>query len=224
MIGVIVNAVAVVIGGLFGLLLHHVINDKTKESVFAVLGLSTILIGLKGALEYHNIMLVIISLVLGTVVGESIDIHDKLEKLSVFLEKKFSKSQNGQFAQGFITATILYCVGAMAIMGSLQSGLENQHDILFAKSILDFCSAVIFASTLGIGVLFTGVSVFIYQGLLVLAAGFLKPFLSEFAVLDMNCIGSLIIVAIGFDLMGIKKLKIANMLPAVIFPLLYYIF
>ena len=222
MIAVIVNTVAVVVGGFVGLLFSRAINEKTKESVFSVLGLSTLLIGIKGALNYENIMVVIISLVLGTIVGEWIDIQAKLENLSKFLERKFSKDQNGKFAKGFITATLLYCVGAMAIMGSLQSGLEANHEILYAKSILDFFAAIIFASTLGIGVVFGGVSVFLYQGAIVLAAVWIRTLLSDFAVLDMNSIGSLLIIAIGLDLLEIRKLKIANMLPALLFPIVYY--
>ena len=222
MIAVIVNTVAVVVGGFVGLLFSRAINEKTKESVFSVLGLSTLLIGIKGALNYENIMVVIISLVLGTIVGEWIDIQAKLENLSKFLERKFSKDQNGKFAKGFITATLLYCVGAMAIMGSLQSGLEANHEILYAKSILDFFAAIIFASTLGIGVVFGGVSVFLYQGAIVLAAVWIRALLSDFAVLDMNSIGSLLIIAIGLDLLEIRKLKIANMLPALLFPIIYY--
>ena len=222
MIAVIVNTVAVVVGGFVGLLFSRAINEKTKESVFSVLGLSTLLIGIKGALNYENIMVVIISLVLGTIVGEWIDIQAKLENLSKFLERKFSKDQNGKFAKGFITATLLYCVGAMAIMGSLQSGLEANHEILYAKSILDFFAAIIFASTLGIGVVFGGVSVFLYQGAIVLAAVWIRTLLSDFAVLDMNSIGSLLIIAIGLDLLEIRKLKIANMLPALLFPIIYY--
>ena len=222
MIAVIVNTIAVVVGGFVGLLFSRAINERTKESIFSVLGLSTLLIGIKGALDYENIMVVIVSLVLGTIIGEGIDIQAKLESFSKFLEKKFSKDQNGKFAKGFITATLLYCVGAMAIMGSLQSGLEGNHEILYAKSILDFFAAIIFASTLGIGVVFGGLSVFLYQGAIVLAAGWIRVLLSDAAVLDMNGIGSLLIIAIGLDLLEIRKLKIANMLPALLFPIIYY--
>ena len=222
MIAVIVNTIAVVVGGFVGLLFSRAINERTKESIFSVLGLSTLLIGIKGALDYENIMVVIVSLVLGTMIGEGIDIQAKLENFSKFLEKKFSKDQNGKFAKGFITATLLYCVGAMAIMGSLQSGLEGNHEILYAKSILDFFAAIIFASTLGIGVVFGGLSVFLYQGAIVLAATWIRVLLSDAAVLDMNGIGSLLIIAIGLDLLEIRKLKIANMLPALLFPLIYY--
>jgi len=222
MIAVIVNTIAVVVGGFVGLLFSRAINERTKESIFSVLGLSTLLIGIKGALDYENIMVVIVSLVLGTMIGEGIDIQAKLENFSKFLEKKFSKNQNGKFAKGFITATLLYCVGAMAIMGSLQSGLEGNHEILYAKSILDFFAAIIFASTLGIGVVFGGLSVFLYQGAIVLAATWIRVLLSDAAVLDMNGIGSLLIIAIGLDLLEIRKLKIANMLPALLFPLIYY--
>jgi len=224
MIGVVINTVAVVLGGMIGLILNKTLKETMKQSIFSVLGLCTLLIGMKGALEYHNILLVIISLVIGTIIGEQIDLQEKLEKFSFFLESKFSRTKDNSFAKGYITGTLLYCVGAMAIMGSLQSGINGQHEILFAKSILDFFSAIFFASTFGIGVLFAGCSVFVYQGIIVLGASWLNTIFTEVALIDMNSVGSLLIIAIGLDLLDIKKLKIANMLPAILFPILYYVF
>ena len=222
MLGTIVNSLSILAGGLVGSLFKNKVSNAYNETIMKALGLSVILIGLKSALEVNNILLLIICLTLGTLVGEMMKIEKGIENIGAFLERKFSK-QNG-LANGFVTASLVYCVGAMAIMGSLESGLTNNHSILYAKSLLDGISAIIFASSLGIGVCFSAFSVFLYQGIITLTASLMKPFLIASVVNEMSAIGGLLIVAIGANMLDIKRIKVGNMLPAIFMPLLYYIF
>lgn len=221
MLGTIVNSVSILVGGLTGSLFKNKISSAYNETIMKALGLSVILIGLKGALQGNDILLLIISLTLGTLMGEMMKIERGIERIGAWLESKFSKQ--GGVANGFVTASLVYCVGAMAIMGSLESGLSNKHDILFAKALIDGISAVIFSSSLGIGVCFSAISVFIYQGIITLTASLMKQFLIPSVVNEMSAIGGLLIVAIGANILEIKRIKVGNMLPAVFIPLLYYI-
>jgi len=222
MLGTIVNSLSILVGGLTGSLFKNKISSTYNETIMKALGLSVILIGLKSALQVNNILLLIISLTLGTLIGEILKIEKGIENIGVLLESKFS-SQKG-LANGFVTASLVYCVGAMAIMGSLESGLTNNHSILYAKSLLDGISAIIFSSSLGIGVCFSAISVFIYQGIITLTASLMKQFLIASVVNEMSAIGGLLIVAIGANMLDIKRIKVGNMLPAIFMPLLYYIF
>jgi uncharacterized membrane protein YqgA involved in biofilm formation len=221
MLGTIVNSLAILVGGFTGSLFRNKISSAYNETIMKALGLSVILIGLKGALQINNILLLIISLTLGTLIGEIMKIEKGIENIGIWLERKFS-NQKG-LAKGFVTASLVYCVGAMAIMGALESGLTSNHDILYAKSLLDGISAIIFSSSLGIGVCFSAISVFIYQGIITLTASFMKPYLIPSVVNEMSAIGGLIIVAIGANMLEIKRIKVGNMLPAIFIPLLYYI-
>lgn len=222
MLGTIVNALSILGGGLTGSLFKNKISSTYNETIMKALGLSVILIGLKGALQVNDILLLIISLTLGTLMGEMLKIERGIEKIGALLESKFSKQ--GGLANGFITASLVYCVGAMAIMGSLESGLSNKHDILYAKSLIDGITAIIFSSSLGIGVCFSAISVFIYQGIITLTASLMKQFLITSVVNEMSAIGGLLIVAIGANMLDIKRIKVGNMLPSIFMPLLYYIF
>lgn len=222
MLGTIINSLAILIGGFTGSLFKNKISSAYNETIMKALGLSVILIGLKGALQINNILLLIISLTLGTLVGELMKIEKGIENIGTWLERRFS-NQKG-LAKGFVTASLVYCVGAMAIMGALKSGLTGNHDILFAKSLLDGISAIIFSSSLGIGVCFSAISVFLYQGIITLTATLMKPYLIPSVVNEMSAIGGLLIVAIGVNMLEIKRIKVGNMLPAIFIPLLYYIF
>ncbi len=186
------------------------------------IGLAVVLIGIKTALNTDAILIVIISFVIGSIIGELIRIEDRLDQFGDWIGKKFSKNSTG-ISKGFVTASLLYCVGAMAIIGSMESGLTGNHQTLFAKSILDGIGSVIFASTLGIGVIFSAVSVFIYQGIITLTASSIKPFLLPEVVSQMSAVGGLLIFAIGLGLLEIKKIKIGNMLPAIFVPLVYQV-
>jgi uncharacterized membrane protein YqgA involved in biofilm formation len=222
MLGTIVNTVAIIAGSLIGLFFKGSIPEKYSKTIMHGIGLAVILIGLKTALKTDDILVIIISLAIGSVIGELLRIEDQLERLGKWLGRLVSRDNEG-IAKGFVTASLIYCVGAMAIVGSLESGLSGNHQTLFAKSLLDGIGSILFASTLGVGVLFSAVSVFIYQGAITLAASILKQFLIPGVVVQMSAVGGLLILAIGINLLEIKKLKIGNMLPAIFIPLIYQI-
>lgn len=221
MLGTIVNTLAIIAGSLLGLLLRGGIPKKFSNIIMHAIGLAVVLIGIKTALKTDDILIVIVSLALGSLLGELLRIEDRLERLGNWLGAALSKDSEG-VSKGFVSASLLYCVGAMAIVGSMESGLSGNHQTLFAKSILDGVGSIIFASTLGIGVLFSAASVFIYQGLITLSAGYIKPFLSPDVVAQMSAVGGLLILAIGIGLLEIKKIRIGNMLPAIFIPLCFH--
>lgn len=216
MLGTIVNTIAIVFGGLLGLIFGQALPDKIKRTVIQGIGLVVLLIGGSMALQTKNSLVVIASLVLGGIIGESIDIELRLQHLGQWLERKFAKNGQGTgFTKAFVTASLIYCVGAMAIMGSLESGLRGNHNILFAKSMLDGISAIVFASSMGIGVLVSAIPVLVYQGAITLAAVFLQGVLSPQVIAEMGATGGLLIVGIGFNILEIKEIKVGNLLPAI---------
>ena len=221
MLGTIVNTISIIIGSLIGLLFKGRLPEKYSQTIMHGIGLAVILIGLKTALQTDAILIVIISLAIGSFVGELLRIEDRLEQIGNWIGKRLARDSEG-ISKAFVSASLLYCVGAMAIIGSMESGLTGNHQTLFAKSILDGIGSVLFASTLGIGVIFSAVSVFCYQGLLTLTATSIKPFLLPEVVSQMSAVGGLLIFAIGIGLLEIKKLKIGNMLPAIFIPLIYH--
>lgn len=222
MLGTIVNTLAIIVGSLIGLLFRGGIPQKYSQTIMHAIGLAVILIGLKGALQTDALLMVIISLAIGSMIGEALRIEDRLEWVGREIGRRISKKEDS-IAEGFVTTTLLYCVGAMAIVGSMESGLSGNHQTLFAKSILDGIGSIIFASSLGIGVLFSSVSVFVYQGMITLTATYVKQFLTPEVISQMSAVGGLLIMAIGIGLLEIKKLKIGNMLPGIFIPLLYHI-
>ena len=222
MLGTIVNAVTIIIGAAIGLLLKKGIKHSMQATIMDGLGLAVIIIGITGAIKSENIILVIVSLVLGSMLGEAIDIEDKLEKLGQFVQNKMN-SNDQNLAKGFVTASLVYCVGAMAIVGSLEAGIQGNYETLFAKSMLDGISAIIFASTLGIGVAFSSVPVFLYQGSITLLANVVKDVFTAPLVTELSAIGGVLIIAIGINLLGLKKIKVGNMLPAILVPIIYFL-
>lgn len=222
MFGTVVNALAIITGSLVGLLFRRGIPQKYTDTIMQAVSLAVILIGLLGALKADNLLLLIISLVIGSLIGEWIGIEDRLQALGRWVEKKFSSGGQG-IARGFVTASLVFCVGSMAVVGSLESGLAGNHQTLLAKSMLDGISSIVFASSIGIGVMFSALPVFVYQGAITLTAAFMKQFLIPSVVLQMSAVGGLLIVAIGINLMEIKKIKVGNMLPAIFVPLAYHI-
>ena len=226
MLGTIVNALAIICGSLLGLALNRGIPENYKQIIMSGVGLSVILIGTKSALASDQIMVVILSLIIGAVIGEFLKIEERLEKVGLYFEKKVAakSSDNKSFAHGFVTASLLFCVGSMAIVGSLESGLTGNHQTLFAKSVLDGITSIIFASTLGIGVLFSSLAVFIYQGAITLTAVFIKGFLVPETIAQMTSIGGLLILAIGLNILKITTIRIGNLLPGIFLPLAYLAF
>ncbi len=228
MIATVVNALAIIGGSLVGLLAGGFLPARIHDTVLKGLSLCVILIGLLGivhvgpSLSSTHVLVVIFSIALGAVIGEGMDIDRGLQGLGKSIETKLN-GRGGRFSEGFVTASIVYCVGAMAIVGSLQSGLSGNHETLFAKSVLDGISAIAFTSTFGIGVLFSAVPVFLYQGAITLGAGLLKDVLTTTTINDMTAAGSLLIMAIGLNLIGAAKVKVANLLPGLFIPILYQV-
>lgn len=223
MLGTIVNFAAIVIGGLLGFGLKEGLPKKISDTLMQGLALSVIYIGISGSLKGENMILIIISIALGAIIGEVIDLDNLLKKLGDNIEKRF-KNTNSKISEGFVSASLLYCIGAMAIVGSLESGLRGNHSTLFAKSILDGVSSIVFASTLGIGVVLSSFSVLIYQGSITLCASLIKDLLNTMVINDMTATGSLLITGLGFNMLGISKIKVANLLPAVIIQIFLTIF
>ena len=223
MLGTVVNAIAIIVGSLIGLVFRGGIPAKYSETVMHSISLAVILIGVMAALQTNDLLLVIISLAIGSVIGEFAAIEDRLQTMGRWFETKLSKS-GSDISRGFVTATLVFCIGSMAVIGSMESGLTGNHQTLFAKALLDGISSIIFSASLGIGVMFSALSVFIYQGTLTLSASFMKQLLIPEVVVQMSSVGGLLIMAIGFNLLEIKKIKVGNMLPAIFVPLLYYMF
>jgi uncharacterized protein len=226
MLGTIVNALAIIGGSLLGLLFSKGIPDNYKEIILSGVGLSVILIGVKSALVSNNLMVIIFSVILGALLGESLKIEKKLEILGLFFERKVAaKSDDSKsFARGFVTASLVFCVGSMAIIGSLESGLTGNHQTLFAKSVLDGVTSIIFASAMGLGVMFSALAVFIYQGLITVTAVFMKSYLVPETIEQMTSVGGLLIMAIGFNMLKITTIRVGNLIPAIFLPLAYFAF
>ena len=217
MLGVVVNTITVLLGSFIGMLLKRAISKKIADAVMIALGLCTLYIGISGALEGTNTIVAIISMVIGTAIGTAIDIDRRLNSLGDKIGNKLKgETQSGAIAQGFVTGSLLFCVGAMTIVGGLKAGLEGDNELYFTKAIMDFISSMMLSASLGIGVPFAAAFVFIFQGGLVLLSGALEPILNDAAIAQITCVGSLMIIALGFNLIGISKLKVANYLPALI--------
>jgi uncharacterized protein len=216
LLGTIVNTLAIIIGGIFGLLFGHALPEKMKSTVIQGIGLAVLLIGISMAIQTKNPLVIIASLVIGGIIGEWIDIELRLKNLGQWLENRISKEgKESGFTKAFVTASLIYCVGAMAIMGSLESGLKGNYNILFAKSMLDGISAIVFASSMGIGVIVSALPVFLYQGGITLGAGLLQGVLSGPVISEMGATGGLLIVGIGINILEIKEIKVGNLLPAI---------
>ena len=211
--GTAVNAAAIIIGSIVGLKAGHLISSRVRGTVMAGLGLAVLLIGVQLALKSREPLIIIGSLIGGGILGELLRIEARLEGLGNRIGDRFQGS--GQVAEGFVTASLLYCVGAMAIMGALQDGLGSRPDILYAKAALDGIASVALASTLGVGVLFSALPLLAYQGAITLSATFAQQILTPVVVQEMNAVGGLLIMAIALDLLGIKRIPVGNLLPAV---------
>ncbi len=222
MLGTIVNTIAVMVGACIGLVMKRGLSEKLADTLMKGLGLCTMFLGISGSLKGENSLIMIISMVLGTMIGEGLDLDLRIRQLGEFLERRF-RSKDGtkiSIAEGFVTSSLLFCVGAMAIVGSLQSGLTGNHEMLFNKSMLDFVAAIIFASSLGIGVVFAAGFVLVYQGSITLLAQWISPFLTDTVVNEMTCVGSVIIIGLSLNMIGITKLKVMNYVPAIFIPII----
>ncbi len=221
MLGTIVNCITVILGSVIGLLVKKGIPDKMNTAIMQGMALCVLYIGISGSLECQNILVVIVSMALGTVIGEGIDLDKRLNRLGKKLEEKVGKGDGG-IARGFVSASLLFCVGAMSIVGSLQGGLTGNHDTIFAKSLIDGIAAIVLTSTLGIGVAFSVLFILVYQGGIALCANFLAPVLTDVIIAEMTCVGSLLIIALAFNMLNITKLRVMNFVPAIFLPIPIY--
>jgi uncharacterized membrane protein YqgA involved in biofilm formation len=219
LLGTLVNAVAIIVGSLLGRLLTN-IPESIRQTVMQGLGLAVMLLGVKMSLGSDNFLLVIVSIVLGAIIGELIGIEKGLNRLGHWLERKVGGSKQGSIATGFVTTTLVYCIGAMGVLGAMDSGVRNNHDILYMKALLDGFSAIIFTSTLGIGVLFSAIPVFVYQGLIALLStqifNLVSQTMLDAMLVEVTAVGGLMIIAIAINILEIKRINVANMLPALL--------
>lgn len=234
-LGVIVNGLVIVFASLAALILKNLImkfdkNNKTEkvsDTIMSGLALCVIYMGISGALECKHVLICIISMVVGGLIGELIDIDKGLNNLGDKIEEKLNKGKNNtskekvSISQGFVSASLLFCVGAMAVVGALNSGLFGNNDTLFAKSALDGVSSFLFSLTMGIGVLLSAVAVFLYEGLIACGAFLLKGVLSTAVITEMNAVGSLLILALGINMILKSNIKVANLLPAMFIPIIF---
>lgn len=225
MIAVLVNTATVLLGSAIGLLFRNRIKERFTQAVLSALALVTILIGLDSALDTADILCVILCMAVGTLIGEWLKIDDRIEGAGEFLKSRLLRGENteNRFTEGFVTACIVFCVGSMTIVGSLESGIHGNHSIIYAKSALDFVSSMMFAAVMGWGVPFAALFVLAFQGSLTLLAGALSPFLSTAVVTEMSAIGGTILVGMGINMLSVspQRIRVANMLPAIFLPLAY---
>jgi len=216
--GTIINTGTVIAGSLVGIFLNSRMPQNINHTVMQGLALSTVLIGIKMGLGTQNILVVILSLVIGGIIGELLDIEDKFERTGKWLEERFDNKErgSGNFTQGFVSTSLLFCVGPMAIMGAIENGLTGEYSILLTKSVMDGFASVAFASSLGIGVLFSSLTVFFYQGSLTVLASLVKNFLTDSVVREMTATGGVLIIGLSLNLLGIVKVKVGNLLPAIL--------
>lgn len=216
--GVLINAAAVAVGGVLGTLGGRLMPEKMKQTVLAATGLVSIGIGISGAIGSSNQLIPILSLVIGSVIGELLHIEDGVTRAGDWLQKRFGKS--GSITEGFVTGSLVFAVGAMAVMGPLESGLKNDHTILMTKSVIDMAGSVAFAGSLGIGVAFSALSILVLEGAVTLLASLLTGVLTDAVITEISVTGSLIIIGVGLNVLGLTKLRIMNMTPALLLPIL----
>lgn len=228
MFGTIVNTLVVLLGSIFGLFIKGGLKDRYKDIIMDAIPLAVLFIGASGAISNMikpeaNPILFIVSLVLGAIIGEFFDIDKGFNNLGNFIQKKLSKNENSNISQGFVASSLLFCVGSMSILGSLESGLQGVHKILLAKSVLDGVTATIMATTLGIGVSLSAFTILIYQGSITLMAGYIQPYLSNDMIRELSIVGGILIFALGLNMMNLKKIKVANLLPSLVIPVIFYL-
>lgn len=222
--GAVINFVLVIIGSLIGLIFKKGIPEKIKNALFTGMALCVMLIGVDGMLNKdNNILVIIVSMALGAVIGELIDIDKWVNHFANKIENKFSKNKNSKLAEGLVAATLLFCVGAMTIVGSINSGISGNNATLYSKSLIDCIAAIPLAATFGPGVLLSSVAVLIIEGILTLLAVFISPVLTEEIILHMSTIGSMLIVALSLNMLGITKIKVMNFVPAIFLPILIFL-
>ena len=236
--GTIVNALAILAGSAAGMLLTWLagrfsgvlpagsvkLGERLQTIIMQGVALCVLYLGISGSLDGQNTLIAILSMVLGAILGELLDLDRRMRSLGDWVQKKTERlalgSGNASVSEGFVTASLLFCVGAMAIVGALQDGLTGDHSTLFAKALLDGISAIVFGASLGIGVAFSAAAVLLYQGIIAVLASFLSPFLGDAVIAEMTCVGSLLIIALGTNMLNVTKIKVMNLVPAIFLPIL----
>ena len=219
--GTIVNSAAIVAGSIAGLLLGKFIPERFSDAMEKGAALCVLYIGVDGMLAGENTLVAILSISIGAILGELLQLDEHMHQLGDWVERKFGgKGSKTSLSEGFVTASLLFCVGAMAIMGALDSGLTGDHSTLYAKALLDGIISVVYASTLGIGVALSAIPIFLYQGAIALGASFLAPYLTEAVILEMKCVGSILILGLSLNMLDLTKIKVMNYVPAVFLPIL----
>ncbi|MDY3281098.1 DUF554 domain-containing protein [Dysosmobacter sp.] len=225
--GTIVNTATVILGSLIGMLLGNILPERLRDTVMKGLGLCTLYIGITGMFGSENPLITIIAIAVGAAIGELLDLDGHLNRFADGLERKFRKNGGGKtsIAEGFVTASLVFCVGAMTIVGALNDGLTGDHQMLFTKATLDFVSSMVFASSMGIGVLLAAAAVFVIQGSIASLASLVAPLLqSGNTIAEMTVVGSVLIVGLGLNILGLTKLKVMNYVPAIFLPILLCLF
>lgn len=223
--GAIVNSVVVILASALGLIIGQRIPEKMNSAIMQGIGLVVVSIGISGVVNGENTLVLILSMVIGILIGEGIDIHKRINNFIDNMTKRFSGDKDqSQFTQAFMTATMLFCIGSMAIVGSLESGLTGDNATLYTKSVIDGISAILFSSSLGIGVIFSAIPLLLYQGGLILFAQLLAPLLSGAVILEMTTVGSVLLIGMGFNMLNLTDFKMMNFIPAIFIPILLMLF
>ncbi len=222
MLGVLVNVATVLIGSVVGTLFRKGLPKRLTDAIMVAIGLCVIYIGIDGALQGENTLVLVLSVALGTLIGTALNIDGKIHRLGDWVAEKCQRGQSkiSGIGEGFVTGTLLFCVGAMTVVGSLDAGITGDNQTLYTKALLDLMSSIVLAASLGIGVAFSAVSVLVLQGGLVLLAQLLQPLLSTYAIAEITCAGSVIIIGLGLNMIGVSKLKVADMMPAIVVAML----
>lgn len=223
MIGTIINSAAIIIGSLLGLLIRKGIKEELKQLIMQGIGLCVILIGIQGALQTGQMLLMILSMAIGGVIGYLADLDTRLNRLGDWAQRKLTHNrQDDQFARGFVTASMIFCVGAMAVVGALDSSVRGDHSTLIAKSMLDGITSIVLAGSLGGGVMLSAVAVFLYQGAIAMLGTVVAPLLTAEMITEVSAVGGLLIAGIGINMLLDSKIKVMNLLPAILIPVIYY--
>ena len=225
MLAVFVNMATVLIGSAIGILFRNKIKENYIKTIITALALVTFVIGITSAITTQNLLCVIVCMALGTILGELLRLDDRINNAGDALKRKVLKGrfEGSRFTEGFVSACILFCVGSMTIMGSLEAGVNHNYSIIFAKSALDFVSAMMFGAAMGVGVAFSALFILVFQGGITLLAGLVSPYLSQAVITEMTAVGGTILIGMGFNMLELsdKRVKVANMLPAIFLPIAY---
>lgn len=220
--GALANGLAVALGGSIGLLFKKGISERVKTLVMQSLAVCVIYVGISGSLKGTNTVFVVVSMVIGAVLGELIDFDAQFNRFGTWLEGRLGMKGENHFSEGFVTGTLFICVGAMSIVGSLQSGMTGNNQVLYTKSMIDGVFILILSTTLGVGVVFSSISVVLYESVLTLLAKWVAPLFTQTVINNMTCVGSLLILIIGLNMLKLTKIKVANLLLAPFIPILLY--